>query len=199
MQNIFLRVAVFTTTGRRYIGVFDINGFEYLTYKITKEYNNKYIASVIYDIQKEKRYGNIIVLVDNIKRIKLETFEFGHNSVLIIEDNIVNREKLKYLHSIRWQEVIDKYYKDAHLSQYNFCEYSNNEQQYINTFYFIDAEKINRFKHFIRESYARRAYIVCDVELENQLRIELPDADYCAVSLEDYIDKKRRIYEIPSL
>lgn len=190
---------VFTTTARRYIGVFDINGFEYLTYKIAKEHDNKYIASVIYDIQKEKRYGNIIVLVDDIKRIKLENFEFGHNSVLIIEDTDSNREKLKYLHSIRWQEIIDKYYKDVHLSEYNFCEYSNNEGQYINTFYFIDAEKINRSKHFIRESNIPRAYVVCDIELENELKAELPSAYYCAVNLDDYIDKKRRIYEIPSL
>lgn len=190
---------VLTTTARRYIGIFDINGFEYLTYKITKEHDNKYISSVIYDIQKEKIYGNIIVLVDDIKRIKLENFEFGHNSVLIIEDNVVNREKLKYLHSIRWQEIIDKYYKDAHLSEYNFCEYSNNEGQYINTFYFIDAEKINRFKHFIRESNIPRAYVVCDIELENELKAQLHSAYYCVVSLEDYIDKKKRIYEIPSL
>lgn len=187
---------VFTTTGRRYIGVFDINGFEYLTYKITKEHDNKYIASVIYDIQKEKRYRNIIVLIDNIERIKLEDFAFGRNSVLIIEDNDINREKLKYLHSIRWDELIDKYYQGAYLSEYNFCEYENNKGKYINTFYFIDAEKINRFKYFIRESSTRRAYIVCDIELENKLRTELPNAYYCIVNLDKYIDKKKRIYGI---
>lgn len=44
---------VFTTTARRYIGLFNINGIEYLTYKITKEHDNIYISSVIYDIEKE--------------------------------------------------------------------------------------------------------------------------------------------------
>lgn len=189
---------VFTTTSRRYIGIFNISGIEYLTYKITKEHDNKYIASVIYDIQKEKRYGNIIVLVDDIKRIKLEDFEFGHNSVLIIEDNDVNREKLKYLHSIRWDRLIDKHYKGAHLSEYGFCEYASKDGKYINTFYFIDTEKINRFKHFIRQSSTKRAYVVCDIGLENELRAELPSAYYCSISLDEYIDKKRRIYEIPS-
>lgn len=44
---------VLTTTGRRFIGIFDINGFEYLTYQILKERDNKYIESVAFDIQKE--------------------------------------------------------------------------------------------------------------------------------------------------
>ena len=54
---------IFTTTGRRFIGIFDINGIEYLSYYISKERDNKYIKSVIYDIQKEHKYRNIIVFV----------------------------------------------------------------------------------------------------------------------------------------
>ena len=186
---------VFTTTARRYIGLFNINGIEYLTYKITKEHDNRYISSVIYDIEKERTYKNFIVLIDDINRINIKDLAFGYNSVLLIEDNEINREKLKYLHSIRWKELIDKNFKDAYLSGYSFCEYASNKRKYINTFYFIDVEKINRFKYFIKESSTKRAYIVCNVELENKLRKELPTAYYCVVDLEEYIDKERRIYE----
>ncbi len=187
--------AVFTTTGRRFIGLLNINGFEYLTYQILEEHDNKYIESVAYDIQKEMNYKNFIILVNNINRINLDDFAFGKNKVLVIEDNENNREKLKYLHSIRWNELIDEYFKDVHLSEYTFCEYSNNKDKYINAFYFIDTEKIIRFKYFINESSTKRAYIVCDMKLEEDLRKKLPNANYCVVNMEKYIDKKKRVFE----
>ncbi len=185
---------VFTTTGRRFIGIFDINGFEYLAYQILKEHDNKYIESVAYDIQKEMKYKNIIILINDIHRIDLSDFAFGTNQILVIEDNDINREKLKYLHSIRWKEVVDKCYKGAYLSEYSFCEYTNNKDKFINTFYFIDTEKITRLKYFIRENSTKKAYIICNSEVEKKLRKELPDANYCVVDLEKYIDKERRYY-----
>lgn len=185
---------VFTTTARRFIGIFDINGFEYLTYKILKEHDNKYIESIAFDIQKEMKYKNIILLVNDINRIDLSYFAFGKNQILVIEDNETNREKLKYLHSIRWNEVIDKCYKGVYLSKYNFCEYTDNKDKFINTFYYIDTEKITRFKYFIRENSAKRAYIICNSELETKLRKELPNANYYVVDLEQYIDKERKYY-----
>lgn len=185
---------VFTTTGRRFIGIFDINGFEYLAYQILKDHDSKYIESVIYDIQKEMKYRNIIILIDDINRINLNDFAFGLNQILVIEDNDTNREKLKYLNSIRWKEVIDKYYEGAYLSEYSFCEYANNKDKFINTFYFLDTEKITRLKYFIRESSTNRAYIICNSEIETKLQKELPEANYCVVDLEKYIDKERRYY-----
>ena len=185
---------VFTTTGRRFIGIFNINGFEYLTYQILKEHDNKYIQSVIYDIQKEMKYKNIIIFIDDINRINLNDFAFGLNQILVIEDNEINREKLKYLHSIRWKAIIDKCYKGAYLAEYSFCEYTNNKDKFINTFYFLDTEKITRLKYFIRESSTKRAYIICDLKLETRLQKELPDANYCVVDLEKYIDKERKYY-----
>lgn len=186
---------VFTTTGRRFIGLLNINGFEYLTYQILEEHDNKYIESVAYDIQKEMNYKNFIILVNDIKRINLDDFAFGKNKVLVIEDNENNREKLKYLHSIRWNELIEEYFKDVHLSEYTFGEYSNNKDKYINTFYFIDTKKIIRFKYFINESFTRRAYIICDMKLEEDLRKELPNANYYVVNIEKYIDKEKRVFE----
>lgn len=185
---------VFTTTGRRFIGMFNINGFEYLAYQILKEHDSKYIESVAYDIQKEMKYKNIILLVNDINRINLDDFAFGLNLILVIEDNEINREKLKYLHSIKLKAIIDKFYKGAYLSEYSFCEYTNNKDKFINMFYFIDTEKIIRFKYFIRENSTKKVYIICNTELEPRLRIELPDANYCVVDLEQYIDKERRYY-----
>lgn len=98
------------------------------------------------------------------------------------------------MHSIRWKELIDKNFKGAYLSGYSFCEYENDERKYINTFYFIDAEKINRFKYFIKESSNKRAYIICDVELEKKLKVVFPNVYYCVVELNEYIDKEQRIY-----
>lgn len=140
------------------------------------------------------KYKNIILLVNDINRIDLSYFAFGKNQILVIEDNETNREKLKYLHSIRWNEVIDKCYKGVYLSKYNFCEYTDNKDKFINTFYYIDTEKITRFKYFIRENSAKRAYIICNSELETKLRKELPNANYYVVDLEQYIDKERKYY-----
>ena len=183
---------VFTTTSRRFIGIFNINGFEYLAYQILKEHDSKYIESVIYDIQKEMRYKNIIILIDDINRINLNDFAFGLNRILVIEDNEINKEKLKYLHSIRWKEIVDKCYKGAYLSEYSFCEYTNNKDKFINTFYFIDTEKITRLKYFIKENSTKKAYIICNTELETRLRKELPNANYYVEDLEQYIDKERK-------
>ncbi len=185
---------VFTTTSRRFIGIFNINGFEYLAYQILKEHDSKYIESVIYDIQKEMRYKNIIILIDDINRINLNDFAFGLNRILVIEDNEINKEKLKYLHSIRWKEIVDKCYKGAYLSEYSFCEYTNNKDKFINTFYFIDTEKITRLKYFIKENSTKKAYIICNTELETRLRKELPNANYYVEDLEQYIDKERKYY-----
>lgn len=189
---------MFTMTARKFIGILEINGIEYLTYHISEDHDNKYQVSVIYDIQKENKYKNIIVLVNDIQRINIDDFAFGNNQVLIIEDNEQNREKLKYLNSVNWSKIIQDKYKHKSnicLSEYNFCDYTDHKSKYISTFYFLDSEKINRIKYFLRENRNKNADIICSLELEKQLRKELPTANYILANLEDYIDKERKIYE----
>ena len=187
---------MFTITARRFIGILEINGIDYLSYCITKNHDNRYITSIVYDIQKEKKYKNIIVLVDDINRIDKEKFSFGMNKVLVIDDNSDNREKLKYLHSINWAEIIrQKYKNNIFLSEYNFCDYTDNKNKYINTFYFLDTEKINRIKYFLRENKDKNVDIICNIDLENELKRELPNCNYCIVDMEKYIDKERKIYD----
>lgn len=152
--------------------------------------------SIIYDIQKEKKFKNIIVLVNDINRINLNDFAFGVNEVLIIEDNKKNREKLKYLHSINWSKIInDNFRNRLFFSEYNFCDYTDYKNKYVSTFYYLDTEKINRIKYFLRENKNKNAHIICNSELEPEIKKELPTANYIVVDLEDYIDKERNVYD----
>ena len=187
---------MFTVTARKFIGILEINGFEYLTYKITDEHDDRYLKSVIYDIQKERKYRNIIILVDRLSRININDFAFGMNRVLVIEDNAQNREKLKYLHSINCSEIINKHYRNkAVLSEYNFCDYTDYRHTYISYLYFLDTEKVTRIKQFLRENRNKNIDIICNTQLKKELKKELPMARYITVDLEEYIDKERNYYD----
>ena len=186
----------FTTTGRRYIGVFDINGIEYLGYQIRAEHDEKYIKSIMYDIQKEIKYKNIIILVNDIKRINFNDFCFGINQVVVLQDSEENREKLKYLNSVNWYKIINEFYKNkAYLSEYNFCDYTDYKNKYISYFYFLDTEKINRIKYFLRENENKNIDIICDSSQKEELSKVFPNAHYIILSLEKYIDKERNYYD----
>lgn len=186
----------FTTTARRFIGIFEINGFEYLTYLITDEQDSKYVMSVVYDIQKEKGFKNIIVLIDEPSKININDFAFGLNQVLIVTDTENNREKLKYLNSVNWPKILNNYYRNkVVLAEYNFCDYTDYKKTYISCFYFLDSEKITRIKQFLRENRNKNIDIICDTQLEKELKKELPTARYITINLEDYIDKERRFYD----
>ena len=186
----------FTTTGRRYIGVFDINGIEYLGYQIRSEHDEKYIKSIMYDIQKEIKYKNIIILVNDIKRINFNDFCFGINQVVVLQDSEENREKLKYLNSVNWYKIINEFYKNkAYLSEYNFCDYTDYKNKYISYFYFLDTEKINRIKYFLRENENKNIDIICDSSQKEELSKVFPNAHYIILSLEKYIDKERNYYD----
>lgn len=184
----------YTMTSRRYIGLLNINGTTYLTYKITKEHDKKYISSVIYDIQKEKDYKNIIIFVDDISSVQLLDFSFGYNQVLIVDDNETNRERLKYLNSINWPLIIKNEYKKPLLSAYNYCDYIDIRNKLISFFYFIDTEKINRILLFLRENKNKCVDIVCNKEMKTELQNIIPRAKYNVLDLDKLIDRKRNIY-----
>ena len=187
---------IFTMTARKFIGVLDISGVEYLVYYISSNRDNKYIKSVIYDIEKERKYKNIIVFVNDIKRININDFAFGYNQVLIIEDTELNRELLKTLHSIEWLKIVQKLYKTKiFLSEYKFCDYCDYKNKYISYFYFLDSEKINRLKYFLRENKNKSAYIICPSNLKELIQKELPSAIFSCIDLEEFIDKERNIYD----
>ena len=187
---------VFTESSRKFIGVLNIFGTKYLTYHISKEHTEKYINSVIYDLQKETTYKNILILVNNISRLNLKDFAFGFNSVLITSDTDEELEKLKYINQVNWPKIIQNLYKNTvHISEYNSCDYTNNKDKYINTFYLLDAEKINRINIFLQSNEGKQADIICSKKIVNLLGKELPLANYKLIQLSDFIEKDIKVYD----
>lgn len=138
-------------------------------------------------------YSNFVILVPDMKLKDIYDFGFGHNSMLIVEDTEENREKLKYLHRIRWSDIIQDYYNGrVYLSGYNFCDYTDYKNKFVSTFYFYDQEKVNRISTFLYVNENRQVDIICPAELEAELRKEIPEANYCIVNIENYIRKHIR-------
>lgn len=161
----------FTENSRKYIGILNLFGTKYLTYRISSEHTRKYINSIIYDIQKETQYTNIIILVNDIKRINFKDFVFGLNSVIICEDTEENLKDLQYLQQINWSKIIDNtYHNQVHISEYNFCNYTDNKEKYITTFYFIDTEKLNKIDMFLQNNPDKQAEIICSEKILKLLR-----------------------------
>ena len=153
---------IFTESSRKYIGIF---------------VSRSIIQTMAHDLQKETKYKNIIILVDNISRINLKQFVFGFNSVLLCEDNDVSLKQLENMNIINWPKVIqDLYNEKIYLSEYNFCEYTDSKEKYINTFYLLDTEKINRIDIFIKNNSEKQAEVICNHDIVNTLR---SDDSYC--------------------
>lgn len=186
---------ILTTTSRRYIGIININGIDYLTYHISKDHDKKYVSSVIYDIQKEKQFKNILILLDSGVKINNLDFTFGYNQVLILEDTIENRNKLPYINSINWHKIASHFFKNPYISEYNFCDYIDIKNRYIAYFTLFDTEKTNRINQYLRENKFKRIEVLCPKELYSKLRQEILRANYTVLNLANFIDKKRNIYE----
>lgn len=184
-----------TLLSRRYIGVTIINSIEYLTYYISKEHTQRYMSSVIYDIQKEKSYNNIIVFYETGVNINPLNFTFGHNQVLIIEDTLENKNNLQYIHCIDWYEILYKYFKEPFISQYSFCDYEDLKGSYISYFTFYDTEKVNRINQYLLQNKIKKVDIVCSKQLYERLLHVIPRANYLTLDLEKFIDRKRYCYE----
>ena len=162
---------VFTESSRKYIGVLSMSGIKYLIYHISKKHSQKYISSVIYDLQKENQYKNVIVLINDINRINLRDFIFGLHSVILCEDTDESLEKLKYLNQVNWNKCIYTLYKkNVHLSEYNFCDYTDKNHKYISYFYFIDTEKVNRIDNFLKNNLSKKVDIICEENIFEFLR-----------------------------
>ena len=187
---------VFTESSRKFIGVLNIFGTKYLTYHISKEHTEKYINSVIYDLQKETTYKNILILVSNISRLNLKNFAFGFNSVLITSDTDEELEKLKYINQVNWPKIIQNLYKNTvHISEYNSSDYTNSKDKYVSLFYFLDTEKINRIDIFLKNNERKKADIICDKNIENYFKKELPFANLIPINISDFIEKDIRDYD----
>ncbi len=187
---------VFTESSRKFIGTLNIFGVTYLTYHISDEHTEKYIRAVIFDLQKETIYKNILILIHDINRLNLKDFAFGFNSVVICEDNDKKLEDLKYIHQVNWPKIIQSTYKNTvHLSEFHFCDYTNNSDKYISTFYLLDTEKINRISLFLKSNEEKQADIICPESIVQYLGKELPLANYKLINISDFIEKDIRVYD----
>ena len=163
---------------------------------LSKEHDSRYIASIIYDMQKEKKFKNFIILIDDINRVNINDFSCGSNQVIFVEDTEKNRMLLNYLNNINWKRLIENNFKPSVvLSEYTFCDYTDYKDKYISTFFFLDAEKINRIKYFLNEHENKNAIIICSSSIENQIKKYIPTAKYIPLELDNYIDKEIRYYD----
>lgn len=186
----------FTESSRKYIGVLNIFGTKYLTYHISKEQSSKYLNSVIYDIQKELKYKNIIILIDDISKIELSNFEFGLNSVIICEDSDKELEKLKYLQQIKWREIINQEFgKNIYLSDSKFFDYTDKKNKYIVYFYLIDTEKVNRIRTFMQNNIKQKVEIICDCSIVQYLAKELVNCNLYPIEINNFIEREIHFYE----
>ena len=81
------------------------------------------------------------------------------------------------------------------LSEYKFCDYSDNRNKFIACFhYFYDTEKINRLKQFLEVNKNRNVDILCPSFLKDEIKKELPNAIFTTFEIEKYVDTKRNIY-----
>lgn len=187
---------VFTESSRKYIGVLKIFGTNYLTYHISSTHDDKYISAVMYDIQKELKYKNIIILINDISRIDFLKFSFGFNSVIICEDTDEALEKLKYLQQINWTKAIKTEFKEnIFLSDLNFCDYTNNKDLYISCFYFVDTEKINKIDTFINNNIHKNVNIICPNSVVQYLKNKLPNCKFHVINIANFIEKEIIFYE----
>ena len=114
---------------------------------------------------------------------------------MILEDNEKNLEQLKYLHSIDWQKAVDTIYRNkVFISEYNNCDYTNKKQLFVNCFYFLDAEKINRIKNFLSNNN-KSVDIVCNKIVYEYLSFIFTDLKYRIIDLEKFIDKEITYYD----
>lgn len=186
----------FTESSRKYIGILNIFGTKYLTYHISSSHTDKYLNSVMYDLQKELKYKNIVILIDDISRIDFLKFSFGFNSVIICEDTDESLEKLKYLQQINWNEAIKAEFKEIlNLSELNFCDYTNNKSLYVSYFYFVDTEKINRIITFMQNNINKKMDIICPESIVKYLGSELATCNFHLINIDIFIEKKINFYE----
>ena len=107
-------------------GKMNINGIYYLVYYVPKKCDKRYMASVIYDMEKESKYKNFIILTEDMQNVKMNDLVFGKNQVLVLQDNECNREKLKYLYSVDQARIVEAYYDNkVFLAGYQFCDYTD--------------------------------------------------------------------------
>ena len=186
----------FTESSRKYIGVSNIFGTKYLTYHISNEHTDKYLNSVIYDLQKELKYKNVIIMIDDIARIDFLKFSFGLNSVIICGDTDKALDKIKYLQQISWTKVIQTEFKEKlkeiaemiHTSSSYITKIIKQDERY-------SEEKINRISTFMQNNTNKKVDIICPKSIVKYLGSELATCNFHLIDIDKFIEKEINFYE----
>ena len=87
------------------------------------------------------------------------------------------------------------YQKQVYISEYNFCDYTDKKSIFVSCFYFIDTEKINLLKYFLRENKGKKVDIVCSTEYLQLLQREIPNQNYYPIEFDRFIRERFNVYE----
>lgn len=187
---------IFTITSRRFIGILNIDKTDYLTYYITKEHDNRYVQSVIYDIRKEHKYKNVIVFVEDLNKIDINNFIFGIDKLYIIPNTENNIHLLQKIHRIDYQELFSNVYKDnVYLSEYDFCDYYTKAGLFIFPLPFIDTEKLSTIKYFLLENKNKKVDILYSKNISLLATGKLKGANYKPIDFDKYVKGDFNIYD----
>ena len=185
-----------TETSRRFIGVLNVFGREYLTYHIPEYQNQRYINSVIFDLNQITQYKNIIILVNDINRLELSEFAFNLSSVIICEDSDEGLEKLKYLELVKWNKIVkDTFGNNVKFAEYKYADFTDGKNKYISVFYLLDTEKISKLFTFHKANPERNAEVVCSNEIAEFIKKVEPRSNITIVNINDYIERTSKIYD----
>ena len=188
--------SIYTEKSRRFVGVLKISGIEYLTYHISKEYTKKHITAIFFDIQKERDYKNILILVNDYSKIDLLEYAFGLNSVIICKDKDEDLKELEKQHKIDWYDVLYNIFNsNAYLSPYDYCDFIINGNIFISVFYKIDTEKINRINLFSENNKGRLIQVICNEDIQEELKKLLINTKIIPVDLSKETEREVRVYE----
>ena len=187
---------IFTITSRRFIGILNIDKTDYLTYYRTKKHDNRYVQSVIYDIRKETKLKNVIVFVEDLKKIDINNFVFGLDKLYIIPTTENNIHLLERIHRIDYQKLFFKLYKEnVYLSEYAFCDYYTKSRLYIFPLIFIDTEKLSIIKFFLMENKDEKVDILYSKNISLLAIGKLKGANYKPIDFEKYVQGEFNIYD----
>ena len=187
----------FRTQSRPFIGSIKFNGNDYLVYYISKKSSKRFCNSIIYDFQKEQKYKQAILFIEDINMIDIKDYAFGSNQFIIFSypfENLIYlfREQFK----IDYRKILDKFgYTNSFISKWFFCDYETQNKQFITFLPFIDCEKIYKLMTFGRENkkYIGNLHIVCSKNVANILNKYFPVLKISIVDFEKYI-REFKIY-----
>ena len=183
--------AIFTETGRKYIGEIKYMQRKYITYYISKEKEFIYIKQVMNDIQKTTNYNNVLIFMEDTKMLNKSNlyFIFGRNSTLIINPTEINLKRMKLLQKIDIYEILEKVYKGKEISLSNWlkADFVTDDKQYIIFMPFIDTEKLHKLNIFYNNNKIFERKIDILTLSENKEKIN------------EILTKKTNIIEIDNL